>query len=1120
MKTKHLLFVLVLFIVTAHAGFAQSTKVVKPSTQDRIPFGKKLPPPDIKKKEGNKFQLANPVQANPDFTRRITKADISAMKKNPESLRQLLKTMREKPTQTFTAKSRNNHHPKHPKKLESCDLQLTKDINALTGSYPRNYTDHTWDILGYQVNDSVPYAELKGMVYFAIRNLTNNNEELWRSDGTERGTYLLKKEIEPGVPFSRILNITALNGKIYFSAETSIEGVSPYVSDGTEKGTQLLKDLFPDDDYSYYGGNPTNFFSMGDAVYFFADGSDYSYQSAIWKTDGTEGGTESVLDFQYFGGGIGLGDPVVVNNLLFFTILNINSYEWQLWRTDFTEVGTFQVGPDFIDPKYKLPAQHTKFGDKLYFSAYDGTGRRLWVSDGSVEGTRVVPTNADIRVNSDFLGISFPVMNNSLYFPGEEVSGEGGLYKFDGKNIIRIKNLAPKGITAEIVPKEMKVVNNTLYFKVISQDGGHHEELWSTKGSAANTRIIYKLKKEETIKNLCNANGSLYFVKYDKLLGTELWRVFDFYFFGSFPLPVSDIFRGPTSSFPGYLTALNGKLIFSATDEKRGNELFITGGNAFNTTLVKDINSEYSEYSGAGFNYMTASYKGMTGLDKEVVFNAYENVHGRELYISDGTASGTKLFYDVIPGEEGITIAKYTTVNDDVYFFGEKTGKYAIYKANRKKNGLTKIAVDYDFIQDFMITDNGLIFYVTYNYDLFAYELWRTDGSKNGTLLLSSSLYYGNFLNVSGNTAFFVAGDEIHGYELWKSDGSVAGTKMVKDINPGMGSSTPMGMIVYNGQVYFSAYATDYATPSFWKSDGTDAGTFMIRDIDIWYDYNAETTKYYFCVFNNILYFSAADYAANDGTLLWKTDGTVAGTVPVIDLNPTNDVYTGVPMYFTVVDGTIFFTVDDGTNGNELWKTDGSPEGTQLVKDITPGSEGSSILSLTSFEGKLFFLNEQFSKGRNGDYLWTSDGTEGGTNEVEIPDEVLHISVLYAGREKLFFTGYSYKYGVELYAGKMCAQTGKLDIPSIANQKSGKTGGNFDAVVYPNPAVSNTTLQLSGNTENVTVTISDLSGRKLWKSQNNHTSTLNLPTKKLRPGTYIINISNGAETKAVKLIKH
>ena len=48
------------------------------------------------------------------------------------------------------------------------------------------------------------------------------------------------------------------------------------------------------------------------------------------------------------------------------------------------------------------------------------------------------------------------------------------------------------------------------------------------------------------------------------------------------------------------------------------------------------------------------------------------------------------------------------------------------------------------------------------------------------------------------------------------------------------------------------------------------------------------------------------------------------------------------PSYLTVVGNTLYFRADDGINGRELWKSDGTVSGTVMVKDIYSGSDGSS----------------------------------------------------------------------------------------------------------------------------------------------------------------------------------
>ena len=113
--------------------------------------------------------------------------------------------------------------------------------------------------------------------------------------------------------------------------------------------------------------------------------------------------------------------------------------------------------------------------------------------------------------------------------------------------------------------------------------------------------------------------------------------------------------------------------------------------------------------------------------------------------------------------------------------------------------------------------------------------------------------------------------------------------------------------------------------------------------------------------------------------------------------------------------------------------------------------------------------------------------------------------------------GYTYTAGYELYAGKL-NETGKFVASKVANDDAVKTSLSFNAVVYPNPVASNATLQITGNAKNVSVSIADMSGKIIWQS-NSNAMQIRLPVEKLSSGTYLVTVTNGKESKMIKLVK-
>lgn len=128
---------------------------------------------------------------------------------------------------------------------------------------------------------------------------------------------------------------------------------------------------------------------------------------------------------------------------------------------------------------------------------------------------------------------------------------------------------------------------------------------------------------------------------------------------------------------------------------------------------------------------------------------------------------------------------------------------------------------------------------------------------------------------------------------------------------------------------------------------------------------------------DNIYFFSQQSGSTN--FLLWCVrDGADAEQLAVLPYSLLFG-FVGIPL----PDGKLLFPGHDADHGFELWVTDGTVAGTDRVKDINPGtgtSFGSPFPAFQGFdfEGKAYFLAND---GTNGPQLWVSDGTEAGTTQ-------------------------------------------------------------------------------------------------------------------------------------------
>jgi ELWxxDGT repeat protein len=142
-------------------------------------------------------------------------------------------------------------------------------------------------------------------------------------------------------------------------------------------------------------------------------------------------------------------------------------------------------------------------------------------------------------------------------------------------------------------------------------------------------------------------------------------------------------------------------------------------------------------------------------------------------------------------------------------------------------------------------------------------------------------------------------------------------------------------------------------------------------------------------VFNNKLYFTASD--GTHGEELWQYDGTTASLVQ--DLRPGVD--NSSPSDLTIFNNQLYFTANDGIHGPELWEYDGTTA--SLVQDLRPGFNGAGPSGLTVFNNKLYFAAfEDISYARELYVLnapTTSAETDTDTNIVEPLPRIAGVSI-------------------------------------------------------------------------------------------------------------------------------
>lgn len=729
-----------------------------------------------------------------------------------------------------------------------------------------------------------------GSVFFGGTNGATG-VELWKSDGTEAGTVMVK-DINPGGDSTPEF-IANIDGVVYFTAEDGFNGRELWRTDGTTAGTALLKDIRPGPEPSDIG----EFVRMGDSFIFQADNGVHGAE--LWRTDGTTAGTTMVVDINP-GGASGVAGNTyrfhgqVFNGLLYFAADNGDGSGRGLWVTDGTAAGTMRVmsgiAPDYF---------HVT--DSALFFASNASARRgeLWRSDGTAQGTAIVKTfGVQVKRN-------FATLGNLVYLAADDGGPEGfELWKTDGTGAGTVleKDIRPGGSSN---PTNLNVIDGVLYFS--ADDGEHGEELWRSDGTAQGTSLVKDIGLvigESGTRHFARLGAELLFDADDGVHGGELWKT-DGTEAGT--TLVKDIDpSGP--SRPEDLVRAGQFVYFLADDGVQGEALWRTDGTEPGTIALT--------FSSPG-NRLNR-FGSLTAVGDVLFFVCQRQTVGLELWKSDGTPEGTGLVQDIAPGVVWSNPEWLVDVNGTLFFVADDgaTGRN-LWRSNGTPEGTVKISL----VQPRHLTNvDGTLFFEGINGDDHA--LWKRAATGDTVRLaaLDAAAEVGFASAANGMLFFFVEYPVSQqappqDTELWRSDGTPAGTLAIKTFPsvspPGVSAETArVGPIVEYGYKAYFMTGTRYTTWDLWETDGTADGTHIVKNLEL-PPYLPLPSPY---AYGGALFFDAVEADADSAkSYLGRTHGTAESTTmygPALQ-SPV--------LRIAGLGNRVFFTGHTSEHGRELW---------------------------------------------------------------------------------------------------------------------------------------------------------------------------------------------------------
>ncbi|WP_193218042.1 MULTISPECIES: T9SS type A sorting domain-containing protein [unclassified Imperialibacter] len=622
-------------------------------------------------------------------------------------------------------------------------------------------------------------------------------------------------------------------------------------------------------------------------------------------------------------------------------------------------------------------------GDKVYFRSYDGNGYDIWVTDGTESGTFKIISGSYSSIKYFSNGnLTFISLNNNQVWAtdgtldGTKKISNDGVYTYymtgaSTENYfyytIRGSNNLYQIFKSDGTPEGTNMIAQSESFNISYVFDIDGEVYYSTYSDGTINFNRYREAQNQSVTvashpyaiSFFASNGSdAYFI--DSVSPYRIWK-----------LDVSSGSAEMIVTFANnqyYQGSLNGfagdKLVFAIYSPDTGNELWVTDGTESGTGLLKDI------YPGPFSSLYNTNRLFESNVLGKIFFRARNPETGQEVWVSDGTSSGTSLLEDTNTALQSISMFKMIATEDKLYaqtsYYGN--GVPNLYQLSPGEAQLTSPLegeeVTFETQGGIADLNNDIYFYGSQLNNDGSFQQGLTKLAGDGTISQVKDdiyLYTYGLTKVNGKLFFAGYGE---GYELWVSeDGTSDGTYQVANIAPGYGSSVETNSskdlpITFFKNKYFFAANDNTSGRELWITDLTEEGTTLFFDLEPGSDGSYPEN---FFVAGDRLYFTAE---TNGSTQLWVTDGTPQNTRVIETVNAVS---------FFHVGNEVYFLEDYDYRYYALWKTDGTADGTEEILDL--GYSYYSIPAIQSDRG-LLYVDYNNSTGYYDYYFIDNEGLQ------------------------------------------------------------------------------------------------------------------------------------------------